>query len=68
MEVVDAVLLATAWPEFRAWDWPRLVAGMRRRVVGDGRGLLAEIAWPDDVTYFRIGQMAAPRHAKEPNE
>lgn len=68
VEGVDAILLATAWPEFRAWDWPRLVAGMRRRIVGDGRGLLAEIAWPDDVTYFRIGTMAAPRRPKEPNE
>jgi UDPglucose 6-dehydrogenase len=64
----DAILLATAWPEFRTWDWPRLLGAMRRRIVGDGRGLLAGIAWPDDVTYFRIGTMAAPRHPKEPNE
>jgi UDPglucose 6-dehydrogenase len=67
-EGADALLLATAWPEFLAWDWPRLAARMRRRVVGDGRGLLAEIAWPDDVTYFRIGTMAARRLREEPPE
>jgi UDPglucose 6-dehydrogenase len=64
-EGADAILLATAWPEFRGWDWPRLTRRMRRRLVGDGRGLLAEIAWPDDVTYFRVGTMTA-RNEKEP--
>ena len=53
----DAALLATAWPEFAAWDWARLVRAMRRAVVGDGRGLLAAVPWPDDVTYFRVGKM-----------
>jgi UDPglucose 6-dehydrogenase/GDP-mannose 6-dehydrogenase len=53
----DAALLATAWPEFAALDWARLVPTMRRPVVGDGRGLLAAIDWPAAVTYFRVGKM-----------
>ena len=53
----DAALLATAWPEFATWDWARLTATMRRAVVGDGRGLLSDLTWPDGVTYFRVGKM-----------
>jgi nucleotide sugar dehydrogenase len=53
----DAALLATAWPEFAAWDWTRLVPTMRRPIIGDGRGLLAAIEWPASVTYFRVGKM-----------
>jgi len=61
----DAILLATAWPEFAALDWPALVRTMRRPVVGDGRGTLASIAWPPDVIYFRIGTPLAPPAEKE---
>jgi UDPglucose 6-dehydrogenase/GDP-mannose 6-dehydrogenase len=51
----DAALLATAWPEFRHLDWHELTRGMRTRLVLDGRGVLAGVPLPPDVTYLRIG-------------
>ena len=51
----DAALIATAWPEFRTLDWAALTRGMRRRLVLDGRGTLAGVTLPADVTYLRIG-------------
>lgn len=37
----DAALLATAWPEYRDFDWPAVRAKMRRPVVLDGRNFLS---------------------------
>jgi UDPglucose 6-dehydrogenase len=36
----DALVIATEWPEFKALDWARIAAGMRRPLVFDLRGLL----------------------------
>jgi UDPglucose 6-dehydrogenase len=36
----DAVLVATEWPAFRALDWGRIAASVRRRIVVDARNCL----------------------------
>lgn len=51
----DAVVLATAWPEYAAWDWGRLAPLMNRQLIIDGRNALREVRWPDGVTYHPIG-------------
>jgi UDPglucose 6-dehydrogenase len=51
----DAAVLATAWPEYEAWDWARLVLLMKTRLVLDGRNVLRQVPWPADVTYVPIG-------------
>ncbi|MDA8231081.1 MAG: UDP-glucose/GDP-mannose dehydrogenase family protein [Magnetospirillum sp.] len=40
----DAAVVATAWPEYRSWDWPRLAGLMRRPLVLDGRNVFAGTA------------------------
>jgi UDPglucose 6-dehydrogenase/GDP-mannose 6-dehydrogenase len=52
----DAVLIATAWPDFQTWDWADLCQGMRRPVIVDGRNALRGIAWPPQVVYVTIGR------------
>jgi UDPglucose 6-dehydrogenase len=37
----DAVVLVTEWPEFMDLDWGAIGASMRRRIVIDGRNVLA---------------------------
>jgi UDPglucose 6-dehydrogenase len=37
---VDAVVLVTEWPEYRALDWGRVASLVRRRIVVDGRNCL----------------------------
>ena len=51
----DAVIIATAWPAFRALDWSALARSMRRPVILDGRNVLAGVALPADTIYLRIG-------------
>jgi UDPglucose 6-dehydrogenase/GDP-mannose 6-dehydrogenase len=55
MAGADAVVIATAWPEFAALDWERLTKKMRQSTVVDGRRLLARIALPPNVVYCPIG-------------
>lgn len=52
---VEAVVLATAWPQFLALDWVRLSARMKQKLVLDGRNALRKIKWPADVDYRRVG-------------
>lgn len=52
---VDAIVLATAWPEFVALDWGLLSARMRRKLIVDGRNALRRVNWPADVEYRPIG-------------
>jgi UDPglucose 6-dehydrogenase/GDP-mannose 6-dehydrogenase len=60
----DAVLIATAWPEFAEWDWARLAGLMRRAVIVDGRNALRHVRLPADILYQPIGQKA-PRTAQD---
>ncbi|MGE5503574.1 MAG: UDP-glucose dehydrogenase family protein [Actinomycetota bacterium] len=50
----DAAIIATAWPDYAGWEWPRLAALMRTPVVLDGRGLFAKGA-PAPVRLLHIG-------------
>ncbi len=44
LERAHAALLATAWPELRAWNWEELAPRMAQPLVYDGRNLLAGCA------------------------
>lgn len=59
VEGSDAALLATAWPEFRAADWPALSRSMRGPVLVDARGALRGIRLPQRLRYRPVGR--APR-------
>jgi UDPglucose 6-dehydrogenase len=52
----DAAIVATAWPEFAAWDWLQLCALMRHPVLIDGRNALREVQIPPGATYLTIGK------------
>lgn len=52
----DAVLIATAWPEFTQWDWSALCATMRQPVIIDGRNALRKTCLPTWVIYRPIGR------------
>lgn len=54
---VDALLIATEWPEYRAPDFGRITSLMKGKVIFDGRNIYG----PDDMaelgfTYFSIGR------------
>ncbi|MBM3802749.1 MAG: UDP-glucose/GDP-mannose dehydrogenase family protein [Acidimicrobiia bacterium] len=55
VELADAAVLATAWPEFVQADWRQLASRMRRPLIVDGRNALKEVVWPDFVDYRPIG-------------
>ena len=55
IEASDAVLIATAWPQFANLDWDVLLKQMRRPNVVDGRRLLSDKSFPDNVDYRPIG-------------
>jgi len=52
----QAVVLATAWPEFLGLDWEALCAAMPRPVIVDGRNALKDVQWPHGVLYRPIGR------------
>ena len=52
----DAVMVATAWPEFAVWNWDALCRSMRRPVIVDGRNALAKVRLPADAIYLPIGR------------
>lgn len=58
---VDAAVLATAWPDYSAWDWAHLPGLMKSAVIVDGRNALRDTRWPEGVTYRPIGN--GPSHA-----
>lgn len=60
----DAVVVATAWPEFAVWDWPALCALMRRPVIVDGRNALGHLRLPPNAIYQPIGR-SGPQSAGE---
>jgi len=57
----DAIIIATAWPEYRALDWARLAALLRTPVVLDGRFVLDGIELPRWLRVIRIGVGEASR-------
>lgn len=67
LQDADAAILATAWPEYAAWDWARLAPLMKNRLILDGRNALRQVRWPANVTYRRIGTgQPGPPTRKEP--
>ncbi len=56
---VDAILIATEWPEFRTPDFERVSALMKSKVIFDGRNLY-DLAQMKELgfTYFSIGRQA----------
>lgn len=55
LRAADAAVIATAWPDYRAWDWPSLAAVMRTPLMLDGRNLFDGAAPPPGLLYRRIG-------------
>jgi UDP-glucose 6-dehydrogenase len=51
----DAAVIATAWPEYRQWDWPALAARMARPLILDGRFALDGLELPSWIRLERIG-------------
>jgi UDPglucose 6-dehydrogenase/GDP-mannose 6-dehydrogenase len=56
----DAAVIATAWPEFRAWNWDALCRTMRTPVIVDGRNVLRGVALPAGVRYWPVGRRSGP--------
>lgn len=53
----DAIFIATEWPEFRTPDFERLSAGLKHKVIFDGRNLYDLIQMKElGYTYFSIGR------------
>ena len=52
----DAAIVATAWPEFRAYNWAKLCSVMRRQILVDGRNSLTDVRFPASATYIPIGK------------
>jgi len=55
---VDAVIVATACPEFAELNWSALCGQMRRPVIIDGRNALDRVSWPRGVRYLAIGRVS----------
>lgn len=51
----DAAIIATAWPEYRTWDWAVLADRMRSPILVDGRGLLDGLDLPRRMRVVRPG-------------
>ncbi len=51
----DAAVIATAWPDYRDWDWTTFAARMARPLVLDGRLLLDGLDLPRWLTVLRAG-------------
>ncbi|MBI4533410.1 MAG: UDP-glucose/GDP-mannose dehydrogenase family protein [Candidatus Melainabacteria bacterium] len=52
----EAVVIATAHPEFAGWDWQQLCATMDKPVVIDGRNALKGVSLPPSIDYRTIGR------------
>ena len=57
----DAAVIATAWPEFAASDWPALCKTMRQPVLIDGRNALRGVKLPESLVYVPIGRHHTPK-------
>jgi len=54
----DAVVICTEWPEFKSLDWPVLVHSMRRQLIVDANGFVADEIKPLATQYFAVGAPA----------
>ena len=61
---VDAVVLATEWPEFASLDFASLAPRMRRRLLFDGRGIVS----PTTATAAGIAYRGVGRRSLDPVE
>ncbi|MBC7907297.1 MAG: UDP-glucose/GDP-mannose dehydrogenase family protein [Rhodospirillaceae bacterium] len=61
MAGVDAIIIATAWPEYRALDWSTLAAQTHAPVVLDGRLVLDGLDLPRRLRVIRIGVGEEPQ-------
>lgn len=52
----NAVIVATAWPEFTRLNWSALCASMRQPVIVDGRNALRDVKLPPQAVYVPIGK------------
>jgi UDPglucose 6-dehydrogenase len=50
----DAIVISTAWPQFRDLDWERLAKG---RLVVDANGFLEREIAGKSVGYLRVGRV-----------
>jgi UDPglucose 6-dehydrogenase len=58
-EGADAIFIATEWPEFRTPDFERLNAGLKSKVIFDGRNVYElDVMREQGYTYFSIGREA----------
>lgn len=55
MTSADAAIIATAWKDYNALDWPAMAARMRNPTVLDGRGVLAGLDPPPWLRLLRVG-------------
>jgi len=55
----DAVIIATAWPEFVQQNWSTLVASMARPILVDGRNQFCGAVLPENLHYLTIGTLQA---------
>lgn len=56
----EAIIIATAWPEYRSLDWPGLASLPRPPVVLDGRLILDGLDLPPRLRVIRVGTGAEP--------
>jgi nucleotide sugar dehydrogenase len=59
LEGAAAVLIVTAWPQYRELDWPTLVKSMDRPVIIDGRNILHDVVLPSSSVYQPMGRAPA---------
>ncbi len=57
----DAVVIATAWPDFANCDWNRLCRTMRQPILIDGRNALRGVKLPESAVYVPIGTHYTPK-------
>jgi UDPglucose 6-dehydrogenase/GDP-mannose 6-dehydrogenase len=55
----DAAMIATAWPEFREWNWTELTKTMKTPILVDGRNLLSKTTLSEAIIYLPIGIMTS---------
>lgn len=56
----DAAVVATGWPELKAWPWTTLVGTMAAPVILDGRNTLIAVPWPAGTRYIPVGDGPSP--------
>jgi len=56
----DAAVVATGWPELKAWPWAGLVGTMAAPVILDGRNVLRAVPWPTGTRYIPVGDGPSP--------